>query len=128
MRRRPVLAKTVRHGLLLDFYAPLLTEQQRQVLGRYFEDDLSLGEIAEERGVSRAAVHDVVRRGLMALESYEKRLGLVARYQRERRSIRELLARVEEALASGSGERAALTEVQAYLRRALEEGEGIGGV
>ncbi|MDI6870327.1 MAG: YlxM family DNA-binding protein [Bacillota bacterium] len=118
-----MLAKTVRHGLLLDFYGPLLTAQQREVLGSYFEEDLSLGEIAEQRGVSRAAVHDVVRRGLRALEEYEERLGLVARYEQERRSLHGLLSRVEEALAAGSGERAALKEVRAILRKALAEGE-----
>ncbi|MGE5509121.1 MAG: YlxM family DNA-binding protein [Chitinophagales bacterium] len=126
-----MLTKTVRQGLLLDFYGPLLTEQQREVLGSYFEDDLSLGEIAETRGVSRAAVHDLVKRGLAALESYEARLGLVARHERDRRSLQRLLGEVEEALAAepepatgaGGRSRAALLMVKAFLSEALSCGE-----
>ena len=115
--------------MLLDFYGPLLTEQQRQVLQAYLDDDLSLGEIAEARGVSRTAVHDVVRRGLRALERYEERLGLVARYERERHGWRALLTVVEGALAGEGGERAALEEVRRFLEAALTEGEGeTGGV
>jgi hypothetical protein len=118
-----MLTKSVRHGLLLDFYGPLLTDQQREVLVRYFEEDLSLSEIAEERGVSRAAVHDLIRRGLGALESYEERLGLVARYELDRRSLRQVLARVEEALTGSGGERRALGEVRDFLQGALARGE-----
>lgn len=110
--------------MLLDFYGPLLTAQQREVLAGYFEEDFSLGELAEQRGVSRAAVHDVVRRGLGALEEYEAKLGLVARYERDRQSLRRLLERVEEALAgTGGDERPVLEEVRAFLGTALARGE-----
>lgn len=118
-----MFTKTVRHGLLLDFYAPLLTAGQREVLAGYFEEDLSLAELAEQRGVSRAAVHDTVRRGLKALEEYEKRLGLVARYEQDRQSLKRLLDLVETALVNGRDERATLTEVRRFLREALSEGE-----
>lgn len=111
----------------MDFYGPLLTEQQRQVLKAYFDEDLSLGEIAEVRGVSRAAVYDVVRRGLSALEGYEERLGLVARYARERHDLRLLLAKVAGVLAGQGGERTVLEEVRRFLEAALNEGEGESG-
>lgn len=127
-----MLTKTVRQGLLLDFYGPLLTDQQREVLGSYFEDDLSLGEIAEMRGVSRAAVHDLVKRGLAVLEGYETRLGLVARHERDRHSLQRMLAEVEGALAAepdppakgdGGRSREMLGKVRSFLQEALASGE-----
>lgn len=118
-----MLAKTVRHGLLLDFYGPLLTEQQLAVVRSYFEGDLSLAEIAEQRRVSRAAVHDLIRRALRALEGYEERLGLVARYERDRRSLAAMLKRVEQALAVVGDERSGLEGVREFLTKALATGE-----
>jgi 16S rRNA (guanine1207-N2)-methyltransferase len=58
-------------------YGPLLTAQQQQVLRRYYGDDLSLGEIASQMGVSRQAVHDGLRRALAAMERFEGVLHLV---------------------------------------------------
>lgn len=91
------MEKTVRHGLLLDFYGGLLTEKQREVLGAYFEDDLSLGEIAEEQGVTRAAVHDLIKRSVASLEEFEARLGLVSREERLRLRLREISEAVDKA-------------------------------
>jgi 16S rRNA (guanine1207-N2)-methyltransferase len=64
---------------LLDAYGALLTPRQREVLRRYFAEDLSLGEIAAQMRVSRQAVHDGLRRALDALARYESVLRLVAR-------------------------------------------------
>lgn len=63
--------------LLYDFYGKLLTPKQREVMRLYYEEDLSLGEIAEELKISRQAVHDILRRSEQALEKYEKKLGLL---------------------------------------------------
>jgi 16S rRNA (guanine1207-N2)-methyltransferase len=67
-----------RANRLFDAYGALLTVQQRRLLQRYYQDDLSLGEIAEQTRVSRQAVHDGLRRALAALERYEDALRLVA--------------------------------------------------
>ena len=65
-----------RKALLFDFYGPLLTEKQREVYDFAVGEDMSLGEIAETTGVSRQAVHDMVRRTDRILEEYERKLGL----------------------------------------------------
>ena len=81
------LASRDRANRLFDAYGSLLTAQQRQLLRRYYQDDLSLGEIAAQMRVSRQAVHDGLRRALTALERYEAALGLVAAAGRRRRAL-----------------------------------------
>lgn len=68
----------LRVSLLFDFYGPLLTEKQQELVKQYYLEDLSLAEIAEGAGVSRQAVHDLIKRAESALEEYERKLGLVA--------------------------------------------------
>ena len=71
-RRRWLLA-------LLDSYAELLTEHQRETLNLHLERDWSYAEIADAHGVSRTAVYDLVHRSAAVLEDYEAKLGLHAR-------------------------------------------------
>ena len=77
-------------SLLLDFYGPLLTDKQRMSLQLHHEDDMSLGEIAEELGVSRQAVHDNLQRERHILNDYESKLHLVAQYEAREQVINEL--------------------------------------
>ncbi|MCQ2436559.1 MAG: YlxM family DNA-binding protein [Clostridia bacterium] len=60
---------------LFDTYGALLTEAQRQMFELYYGDDLSLGEIAEEMGISRQGVRDSLKRCEEALTLYERKLG-----------------------------------------------------
>jgi predicted DNA-binding protein YlxM (UPF0122 family) len=94
---------------LFERYAPLLTEQQRDVLELYLRSDWSLSEIARSRETSRAAVHDMIHRAALAMESYEGRLGLLAADERRRETrvalvrdladIRHRLVRLEQEVA-----------------------------
>lgn len=68
--------KTLRMNHLFDCYQALLTEKQQQMLELYYEEDLSLAEIAEHYDISRQAVHDNIRRGENALEDYEAKLSI----------------------------------------------------
>jgi predicted DNA-binding protein YlxM (UPF0122 family) len=72
---------------LYERYGALLTEHQREVIDLYLRSDWSLAEIAAQKGTSRAAVHDIVRRSTRALLDYEKRLGLLAESARRRRAL-----------------------------------------
>lgn len=84
---------------LYERYGALLTEHQRTVVDLYLKSDWSLAEIAAHHGTSRAAVHDIIRRSTLALQDYEKRLGLLAEDDRRRREIallKKQIARLEQ--------------------------------
>lgn len=77
------LKKMGRMALLSDFYGSLLTPKQQEIIKFYYEQDLSLTEIAENVNTSRQAVHDNLKRAERSLENYEKKLGLLAGYLKE---------------------------------------------
>ena len=66
--------------MLYDFYGELLTEHQRTVYGELVTNDMSLSEIAEEQGISRQAVHDIIKRCDKQLETYESKLHLLENF------------------------------------------------
>lgn len=70
----------VKQALLYDFYGELLTEHQKQIYEDYALNDLSLSEIAKERGISRQGVHDIMKRCNKILDDYENRLHLVEKF------------------------------------------------
>jgi predicted DNA-binding protein YlxM (UPF0122 family) len=74
------IEKTNRMNALFEFYSTLLTEKEMNYIELYYGDDLSLGEIAEEYGVSRQAVYDNIKRTEKLLETYEKKLHLYSNY------------------------------------------------
>ncbi|MCK9253571.1 MAG: HTH domain-containing protein, partial [Clostridiales bacterium] len=78
-------------GLLLDFYGQLLSDRARDILERYYLDDYSLAEIAEQLGISRQAVHDRLHQGLNNLMYYEQQLGLMARFRSQKSMIRSVI-------------------------------------
>lgn len=88
------LTSRERQVALFERYGALLTDHQRQVLDLYLRQDWSLSEVAAHQETSRAAVHDLVRRAAIAMEEYERRLGLLAEQGRRREEradiIREL--------------------------------------
>ena len=85
-----MLEKTTRVNFLFDFYQSLLTDKQRLYMQLYYLDDLSLGEIAEQYGVSRQAVYDNVKRTEAMLEDYEKKLNLFEKHEGRLVTIEQL--------------------------------------
>lgn len=84
------LEKTQRVNLLMDMYGQLLTEKQRNYLTLYYDEDLSLSEIAEELNVSRNAVYDNLKRAIALLEDYESKLKLLDKHEKRKKLIEEM--------------------------------------
>lgn len=76
------VSRKIELAWLTAFYGGLLTDKQRQVLTLHCEEDLSLGEIAQEAGISRQGVHDMLTRAAQRLFDMEEKLGMAARFQR----------------------------------------------
>ena len=77
-------------SLLLDYYGSLLTEKQKTYFDLYYNQDLSLSEIAEQESISRQGVHDLVRRCNHILQEYEDKLHLVERFMKIRSRVEQL--------------------------------------
>ena len=88
------MGKNLEVSILLDFYGDVLTDKQQDVIDLYYNQDLSLAEIADEVGISRQGVRDSIKRGEAVLFEMEGRLGFLKNY---RRSIKA--AETIEALA-----------------------------
>ena len=94
-------------GFLLDFYGDVLSERKRTVLDYYYNDDLSLAEIAEEIGISRQGVRELIKKAEEELRFHEEKLGLAVRFRNAQASAERLLALLEEADAAGEIQSAA---------------------
>ena len=84
------MEKIVEQGLLYDFYGELLTEHQRRIYEDVVLNDMSLSEIAQEQGISRQGVHDLVRRCDRALQGYEERLHLIERSLKVKETVGQI--------------------------------------
>ena len=74
-------------AMLLDFYGELLTEKQRETMELYYNEDLSLAEIAEPLNISRQGVRDSIKRGEKQLMELEDTLGLAKRFREIKKEV-----------------------------------------
>ena len=89
MNEEELFAKRVEASSLFDEYEDLLAKSQKEALTMYLRYDLSFGEIAQEKGISRAAAFDAVKKGIAKLESFEASLHLVSIKSRRERFFEE---------------------------------------
>ncbi|MCD7784532.1 MAG: DNA-binding protein [Oscillospiraceae bacterium] len=70
------MAKDLKYSVLLDIYGGMLTDKQREMMELYYNDDLSLSEIADNCGISRQGVRDAIKRGEDSLNELEEKVGV----------------------------------------------------
>lgn len=80
----------VEQTLLYDFYGELLTQHQKKIYEDFVCNDLSLSEIAEEQGISRQGVHDLIKRSKKILEEYEQKLHLIEKFIATKEKVEEI--------------------------------------
>ena len=104
--------------LLFDYYGDLLTERQKLCFDMRYNQDLSLGEIAQELNVSRQGVHDLIKRCQKMLEGYEEKLKLVEKFC----TIKEKVEQIEHLTDCVSEEpEKQLQQIRSYAAEILEE-------
>jgi predicted DNA-binding protein YlxM (UPF0122 family) len=82
--------------MLYDFYGELLTDRQREFFDLYYNDDLSLSEIAENAGISRQGVRDVIVRAEAQMQEIEDKTRLIRRFEEMRGHLDTITSAVEE--------------------------------
>ncbi len=110
--------KNLEIGYLLDFYGDILPERRRDIMDLYYNDDLSLAEIAEQMGITRQAVRDSIKKTETELFFYEEKLGLRRRLTEADRHARTAL---EICHADSSIPSALTRELEALARVVMPE-------
>ena len=118
------MEKIYEQTMLFDFYGELLTEHQRSIYEDAVYNDMSLGEIAQDRGISRQGVHDLIKRCDKILQDYESKLHLVERFAKAKATVGEiekltLVEKAEEQNPKQMGER--LEAIRKLSEELLEE-------
>lgn len=90
------MEEKMEQAYLYDFYGELLNERQRKIYEDFVFNDLSLGEIADEEGISRQGVHDMVKRCNKTLEEYEQKLHLVEKFLNIRAQVKRIRVLAQE--------------------------------
>ena len=92
------MEKIVEYALLYDFYGSLLTEHQKKIYEDYVYQNYSIGEIAEEEGISRQGVHDLIKRCNHTLEDYEEKLKLLSKFTGTKQKVNEIRQLIKDCL------------------------------
>ena len=90
------MEKNLNVSILLDFYGDMLTEKQREAVEYYYNDDLSLSEIADNQGISRQGVRDAIKRAEGLLFEMEERLGFVERFRGQQAGLEQIAKNARE--------------------------------
>lgn len=86
----------VMRSMMFDFYGELLTDKQREYFDLRYNEDLSLGEIAEQCGISRQGVWDIIRRAEAAMTEIEEKTGLIKRFLERNAQIDEIIRELRD--------------------------------
>lgn len=118
------MAKNLEISLLCDFYGDMLTEKQRDVVELYYNDDLSLSEIAENAGITRQGVRDSIKRAEAQLLEMEERLGLAKRFRDMQEGFATIRAAAQE-IREYNDRFGYSREIEERVRRILQTSESL---
>lgn len=118
-----LLEKYIEISILYDFYGELLSEKQKKIIDYYYNDNFSLGEIADEVEISRQGVYDSLKRAEELLHEYDSKLKLIDKYQDNRELIQATLEKLRDAIEKNenTGCNEILIDVENDLEKALKQ-------
>ena len=111
--------KNLQIGYLLDFYGDVLSERRRDIMDMYYNDDMSLAEIADSMGITRQAVREAIKKTESELFFYEEKLHLVDKFlkaKEEVSKVNELALQLEE-----TGDKSLIKEITKITENILED-------
>lgn len=113
------MEEIVQLSLLFDFYGEMLNEHKKRIFEDYILNDYSLAEIANEEGISRQGVHDIVKRCTKQLKEYESTLHLVEKFQKMKSTLTKAsdLLNIEVTIESNQN----IRKAQQLLEQVLQE-------
>lgn len=114
------MAKNLEISFLLDFYGDVLTEKQQEVMEQYYNEDLSLAEIADNFGITRQGVRDAIKRGEGILLELEEKVGFVKRYRTVQQGIAQLETLTKEIQLCNQGEQMANPQIDTAANKMLK--------
>ena len=111
------MEKHMEISMLVEIYGKLLTENQYQVISDYYNEDLSLSEIAENNNISRQGVRDIIKKGESKLFEYEEKLQIMKKTQENEKTIQLILSQLSKIQDNSSDKKVEkiLNEVQKEL-------------
>lgn len=111
------MEKNVKVSILLQIYSKLLTEKQETVLDDYYNNDLSLSEIAENNNITRQAVRDNIKKGEQKLFEFEEKLGIMEKTMIQDQKISDIIAKITKIKSNSSDKKVQhiLEEIKAEL-------------
>ena len=115
------VAKNLEISFLLDFYGDVLTERQREVMEQYYNDDLSLAQIADNFGITRQGVRDSIKRGEGIILDLEQKVGFAARYRAVQQGVAQLESLARSIRFANSNSYSPNAEIERDVDQMLEE-------
>ena len=101
------MEKNVQISLLCQIYGKLLTNKQFEILDDYYNNDLSLSEIAENNNITRQAVHDIIKKGEKKLFEYEEKLLFMRKMLNQEEKIQKILSELTKIQSESSDKKVA---------------------
>ena len=109
--------KKVEISLLCQIYGKLLTEKQLNIMDNYYNLDLSLSEIAENEGITRQAVRDIIKKGENKLFEFEEKLGIMKKTMKQEEKIANILSELTKIQTKFTDEQ--IAEILEHIREEL---------
>ena len=108
--------KSLEIGYLLDFYGEMLNERRRTVLDMYYNEDMSLSEIADALGITRQGARDLIKKAGDELLLFEEKLGMAKKF----RLLYECTDRAEAIITTKADDTSSLLEILSEIRSIIE--------